>query len=168
MPDLPKDLWERIRDFGNQYSRFLYFIMGRLDRLHARVATHSVEIDIERQADNHAGFQHAARITDELMGKVRARVGTVPIVAISCDNKEPYIRELKKISKRHDITFLDEAAQAVQMAIQHGEDVLHADKGHWNEQGHQIVGEILVAHLRNNSFLLARRSHGAPEVTQAL
>ena len=166
VPDLPKDLFEQTRDFADRYSRFLYFIMNRLDHLHARVATSSVEIDIGKEADAHAGFQHAVRITDELMEKVRARVGAVPILAISCDTEEPYTRELKKISERHDIIFLDEAAQAVQRALQRGEDVLHADKGHWNEHGHRIVGEVLLGHLQNNSFLFARRPRGAPKITQ--
>lgn len=47
-------------------------------------------MDIEFEGMRHAGFLRAVQGTDELMGWVRARVGSRPIMAFNCVRAEPY------------------------------------------------------------------------------
>ncbi len=154
---LPKNSWERTREFANRYSRFLYFILARLDRLRARFSPESVEKEIERLGFNHPGFLRSIQVTDDLMGRVRARAGNVPFVAFSCKNRPPYNEALQTISSHHGIVFLD-IGGAVQGAEAQGKDVLAGDKGHWNEEGHRIAGEALTNYLQSAPVYAARPS----------
>ncbi|HJU04297.1 MAG TPA: SGNH/GDSL hydrolase family protein [Nitrospiraceae bacterium] len=154
---LPAGSWERTREFANRHSRFMYFLLSRMDRLRARFASDSVETDIERQLFDHPGFRHAIQITDELMGRVRARAGAIPILAFSCDGRSPYTEAFQSISTHHDIRFLN-AGTMVREAKDRGEDVLDEDQGHWNEDGHRLVGELFAGYIKATPMLFARHS----------
>lgn len=98
--------------------------------------------------EKHPGFHWVSGRTSELMARVRARVGSVPIAVFNCKAVEPYNAALRAISRKHDILFLDEIAGSLDSAAQRGEDVFHADGAHWNEEGHRVVGEALAEHLK--------------------
>lgn len=144
----PKESSIQVRDWINRHSRFLYFIVTRLDRLRAISARDSVEVDIEANGMRHAGFARSVRTTDELMGRVRARVGTRPIMAFDCAQAEPYNQAFRDISSHHDITYWEDVAPVIQAAADRGEDVYAADGGHWNERGHELAARALADHLR--------------------
>ena len=82
---LPKGRFAIFREFASRYSRFLAAIFHRVDKLQAANNNYSVEDDIVRDGFQHAGFLRATRVTDTLMGKVRARTGNIPILSFSCD-----------------------------------------------------------------------------------
>ena len=92
-------------------------------------------------------FKRAFVITDELMGMVRKRVGSIPIVAFNCSDGDVWVNAFRTISAHHNILFLEEVAEAVAQAARQGEDVMWSDGGHWAELGHQIAGKTLVKHL---------------------
>lgn len=154
---MPGSALGNFRRFAYKYSRFLVFLLSRADRLYAAYLLDSVETEISRSGEQHQGLRRAVSTTDELMARVRTRVGTTPIVAFNCKAIEPYNAALKDISRRHGIVFLDEIAEAVDSAARRGTDVFHADGAHWSEEGHQVVGEILAKHLKQ---LLDDRAFG--------
>jgi len=144
----PRDSLRAVRLFAARHSRFLNFLLGRIDKFAIMYLSESLESEIERQGLAHSGLSRAAGITGELMGRVRARTGIVPIVVFNCKAMEPYNAALRAISRKHDILFLDEIAVSLDSAAQRGEDVFHADGSHWNEEGHRVVGEALAEHLK--------------------
>ncbi len=143
----PKPSGVQTREWISRHSRFLYFLVSRLDRLRARAIRETVERTIEREGFAHPGFARSVQTTDELMGQVRARVGTIPIHAFSCEKEEPYNSAFARIAQHYNIHYWAEVSDAIREALAAGEDVL-ADDGHWNERGHAIVAERLAPHLR--------------------
>ncbi|HNI20708.1 MAG TPA: SGNH/GDSL hydrolase family protein, partial [Nitrospira sp.] len=163
--DMPSSILGKFRGLAYKYSRFIVFLLSRMDRLYAAYLLDSVEAEILRSGAQHPDFRRAVRTTDELMATVRARVGATPVVAFNCKAVEPYNAALKNISGRHDIIFLDEIAEAVDFAARQGRDVFHADGAHWSEEGHKLVGEMLVKRLeefRVNRSLYRYREAAAP------
>jgi hypothetical protein len=145
---LPKAWSATVRIFAQRHSRFLSFLFARWDRLLAMSPVQTVEVQIEREGRAHQGFQHAVQVTSDLMGKVRSRVGRIPIVAFSCVGGEPYDSAFKEISSHYDVVFLRDIGEAVTAEHKRGEDVRHADFGHWNVRGHRLVGSLIIEHLR--------------------
>lgn len=145
---LPKTWSASVRIFGQRYSRFLHFLVSRWDQLMAMYPVQTVEDEIEREGAAHKGFQHAVQVTTELMGKVRSRAGKTPIVAFSCTAGEPYDSAFKAISSQYDILFFRDVAEAVGAAHKRGDEVLHADMGHWSVGGHRLAGSLIRGHLR--------------------
>jgi hypothetical protein len=130
--------------------------MSRLDRLRARVESETVEREIERTGEQHAEFMRAVQITDDLMRRVRARAGNVPIFAFSCEKQEPYDTAFQKIAVHHGIRYWKDVPEAIQSALDAGRDVLASD-GHWNEQGHALVAASLIKHLQADHFVVAKQ-----------
>lgn len=153
----PKESSLQVRDWINRHSRFLYFVVTRLDRLRAANTRDTVEVDIEAEGMRHAGFARAVAVTDELMGRVRARVGTRPIMAFDCTEAEPYSQAFRGISAHHAITYWDDVPQSVQAADARGEDVYCADGSHWSERGHELAAQALAKHIRAEFPLPPRR-----------
>jgi hypothetical protein len=144
---VPKESLSRFRDWSYRYSLFFTMIFTRLDKLTVLVLGDTVEGMIEKEGLNHQGFARAVAITDDLMGRVRSRVGSLPIVAFSCNTQEPYTDALKRISSHQGIIFLDDVAESVQVAKDRGDDVFVSDKAHLNELGNFLVGKTIAVHL---------------------
>ena len=144
----PKESSVQMRDWINHHSRFLYFIVSRIDRLRALNTRDTVEVDIEAEGMRHPGFLRAVHVTDELMGRVRARAGGRPIMAFDCVHAEPYDQAFREISTHYAITYWDDIGAVVRDADQRGEDVYASDGGHWNERGHELVAQALATHIR--------------------
>ncbi|MBA2485276.1 MAG: hypothetical protein H0V35_04120 [Nitrospira sp.] len=151
----PKPGGQQIREWINHHSRFLYFIVSRIDRLRAVTTEASVETFIEAEGSGHKGFRHAVEVTDELMRHVRARVGKVPIVAFSCANAAPYSDALALISAHAGIEYWNDVPDTVRQALDRGDDVSTQDD-HWNELGHQLVASMVVKHMRERAVVVAR------------
>ena len=145
---------EQVREWISRHSRFLYFIVSRVDRLRARAARETVEWAIEREGASHPGFARAVQTTDALMGKVRARVGPIPIHAFSREQDEPYNSAFAQIAQHHQIQYWADVPKAVSEALSSGEDVLASD-GHWNERGHALIAHRLATHLARSTVVLA-------------
>jgi hypothetical protein len=153
----PKPVGAHVRDWIHNHSRFFYFVMSRVERLQARVESDSVEHAITREGMAHPGFARSVQITDELMGRVRARVGGLPIYAFNCDTDEPYTTAFEMIARHHGIQYWKEVPESVQGAIVQGRDVLAAD-GHCNDAGHAVIAETLGRHFKRLMPLLERQA----------
>jgi len=152
----PKPSGVQVREWISHHSRFLYFIVSRLDRLRARGKAESVEAAIEREGFSHPGFARSVQTTDELMGRVRARVGILPIHAFSCENDEPYNTAFETISRHHNIQYWKDVPDVIHEALRNNDDVLASD-GHWNEKGHALIANRLTEHLTRSTAILARQ-----------
>jgi hypothetical protein len=96
------------------------------------------------------------------MEQVRTRAGSVPIVGFIVGTGHPYGAEydegLKTISGRHSIILFDDIDRAV-LNAQHKEAIVRAaDGAHWNELGHRIAGEAIVADFKKACLLNTCRS----------
>ena len=144
----PKESSVQVRDWINHHSRFLYFIISRIDRLRALNTRETVEVEIEAEGMGHAEFLRAVHVTDALMGRVRARAGGRSIMAFDCIREEPYDQAFREISAHYAITYWDDIGAVVREADQRGEDVYASDGGHWNERGHELIAQALAVHIR--------------------
>ena len=152
----PKPTGQQIREWINHHSRFLYFLVSRIDRLRAVTNHDSVETFINAQGFKHEGFSHAVQVTDDLMKRVRTRTGSTPIVAFSCADAQPYSDAFAMISTHYGIEYWNDVGAAIQQAATHGKDVETSDD-HWNEAGHRLVAASLAHHLQGNRFVTADR-----------
>jgi hypothetical protein len=135
-----------------KYCRLCYIILNRLDRLEAMRTEHTVEMDTKPDGPAHATFMKSVAVTNDIMGMVRERARTVPIVSFTVGKGDPYgpeyIDSLTEISRRHDITVLPDVEEAVLVVERRGTNVRAADGAHWNETGHEIAGRALADALR--------------------
>lgn len=143
----PKPSGVQAREWIQRHSRFLYFIVSRVDRLRARGPFESIEFQIDRARFAHPGFARSVQTTDELMGIVRRRIGNVPLYAFNCDRDEPYSTAFEQISSHHQIQFWKDVPDAVRNAEANGLDVSASD-AHWNELGHALIAKSLNEHFR--------------------
>lgn len=142
-----------LREFALQYCRICYMTLNRLDKLRA-VTQETVETQTAAGKPAHPEFLEAIRTTDAIMAKVRARAGSVPIVAFIVGNTAvpEYWEGLEEISRHHDIMVLTDVNAAVERAEKSGTVVRGADETHWNEAGHRIAAEAIADHLRKSSL----------------
>jgi hypothetical protein len=152
----PKKSGKELREWINRHTRFLYFIVSRIDKFRAITFDYTVESDIEAQGFEHSGFLRSVQVTDELIGRVRARVGALPIMAFSCGSGVPYSEGFARVTSHHGIEYWDDVADVVLGAEQRGEDVLSSDE-HWNEYGHKLIALQLAKHLRETALFAIRR-----------
>jgi len=158
---LPKKYSANIRHFALEYSRLLYLIFSRLDIILGHIHLATVETQIGTEGASHPGFARSVLVTDDLMSKVKARVGHVPVVAFIV-GRGYGVDEFRKISSRHGILYLDDVETAIQSAKAKGIVVTARDTAHWNETGHQIAGEVLAKYLKQ-LCLLDSCNHLAPK-----
>jgi hypothetical protein len=151
----PKPTSVQLRDWIQYHSRFLYFVLNRVDRLWARAGVESVDYAIERAGFAHSGFVRAVHVTDNLVGRARARVGTIPMYAFNCDTSEPFTKAWDEIARRHNVIFWRDVSQSVDFAVQDGRDVLASD-GHWNEQGHALIAQKLAEHFQKTRYIAVK------------
>jgi hypothetical protein len=136
--------------------------LSRLDRLSADKIKTTVETETSTSGSAHAAFRTSVDITDEIMTMVRRRADSIPIIGFIVGTGEPYGPEyeegLKEISRRLNISLLDDVERAVLTAQQTGAVVRAADGAHWNELGHRIAGEAIAAGLTKACLLNLCRS----------
>jgi len=156
---LPKRYSASIRQFALEYSRLLYLVISRMDRALGYLPLSTVETEIFAKGVGHPGLARSVLVTDDLMSKVRARVGQVPVVAFNVGGGySVYTDAFRQISSRHGILFLDDVEVAVSAVEDKGIVIRARDKAHWNEIGHQIAGKVITEHLRRLCLLNSCKS----------
>jgi hypothetical protein len=108
----------------------------------------TVEAEIGREGYQHQGFQRSLRITGEIMQRVRTRSGNIRILAFSVDSTPPFYEAFQRISQNAGIDFIDGVPQAFHEAEARGVITRAADRAHWNELGHRLTADTLIAYLR--------------------
>jgi GDSL-like Lipase/Acylhydrolase family len=158
---LPKSRAMAVQQVAIRYCRVCYILLNRYDRLRASVALDTVEMHTSPGESAYPMFVHAMVVTDTIMGMVRNRVGSVPVVGFIVGSGYPYgpeyVEALTAISRRHNIVLLD-IQGAVSAAARGGRDVRAADGAHWSEEGHRVAGEAL-RHSLEASGVMVRLFH---------
>jgi len=154
---LPKVRTKYIRRPALKYCRICYVVLNRVDRLLSAKSSKTVEIETSIGKPAHVAFLDSLKTTDEIMGMVRRRAGSIPILAFLAGSGSPYGPEYEKgitdISRRHNITLFPDIKQAVLAAEERGAVVKAADGAHWNELGHRIVGQAIAESQRRTCLL---------------
>ncbi len=150
-----------------RYCRLCYIVLNRSDKLSAMISQGSVETETSPGKPAYRMFLRSVSVTDQIMGKVKHRAGSVPIVSFivgvpqAGDPYGPeYLSELTRISRNHEIFVLPEVEEAVLKEEQRGTVVRAADGAHWNEAGHHIAGEVLTSSLRRIGLLESPKGNG--------
>lgn len=131
-----------LRDMVNKRSRFIYFVMRRLDMLHAREG--SIEDGIREKGMSIPAYRESVVITEKLLSMIKSRIPAGTDLYVFCaDGDQPSLQELKRILGNNDITFIGGIAEAISEAERHGVTVRAADGAHWNEEGHRIAAGVL-------------------------
>jgi lysophospholipase L1-like esterase len=154
-----------IRDFANEYSNFLYFIITRIDAVALKVlhTNSSAEKIIGEKGRSYPYFRDSIEITELLIRKLKLRIPSTTLVyAFSVDNSEPYYDEFKRISRENEIYFIDGIPQAVSDAEDKGVTTRAEDHGHWNEAGHQIAANVLKRYIEDSGGSGLTRRHTLP------
>ncbi len=123
-----------IRQIANKYSKFLYYIICKLDRFFEKDKVKgSVEKIIRKRGREFDLFDKSVLITERLIKMIIRRVPPdIKIYAFSCDWNENFCREFKRISEENGIIFIDGVPQAVCKAKNEGLVTTVLDKAHWN------------------------------------
>ncbi len=154
---LPRSHATTLRLFALRYSRLLYIILNRIDRLRTMLPLHTVEMESAPGKIAHPQFLKALATTDEIIGMVRRRAGKVPIVGFIV-GADPvvagpeYIEGLQKVSLNHEVMLADLEGPVLE-ADRRGTVVIAEDKAHWNEMGHHIAGLALTKYLSEQKLL---------------
>ena len=136
-----------VREFAARYSEFLYFIITRMDRLRPAPAQPS-EMIIQEQGASYPLYRQSVAVTDQLIGRIRARVPPgVTVYAFSTDHEPPYYETFKELSGKNGLRFIDGTSQALREAERRELTIRAADKKHWNNRGHRIVADVLKQNL---------------------
>jgi len=134
-----------IRNIANNYSKFLYFVLSKIDKLVAtKRKEKTVEKHIEEQGEYHSGFKYSAQITNKLIEMFRKRNLKARMFAFCVDDVPPYYEEFRNILKKNGIKFIDSIPQAIREAENKGYVTRASDKAHWNELGHKICAENII------------------------
>ncbi len=141
-----------IRRFALLYSRLFFLLSRKLDTILIRHLTPD-------EMTRHPAFPRAVQVTDELMQKVRSRVGDIPVLAFSCDDGPQYVKAFKEISRHHGIMFLEDVAGSVKRAEDNGTMVRAGAYPHLNEMGHRIVAGVIADYLKRNVLRSGSEPH---------
>ena len=132
-----------IREFASRYSRFLYLIIKKIDLLNVQADT-SIERVIREEGMDNPLFKESFEVADQVLKKIKQRVPpTTQVYAFSSNWGRPYHPEFKKIAENNGIQFIDGNGRVLRNAENKGITTKAADTAHWNNQGHQIVANVL-------------------------
>lgn len=139
-----------LREFAAKYSAFLYFIIKKIDLLQPPPSM-SAERLIQEQGMAYPMFAESVAITDQLLGKIRARIpADIPVYAFATDHGFPYLEAFRQVSANNGIQFIDGTSQAVTAAEKKGVVTRSADRAHWNNEGHRIVADVLTRYFEQS------------------
>jgi len=129
-------------DFNYQTQILYYYLRSN----------NTIEKEIGRIGNSHKDFRHSAELTRRIMQKIKERVPSVKIYAFCADYAQLCYDEFKQIALSEDFAFIDGIPQAVKLSEDSGYVTKSADKAHWNEFGHKIVGEKLAEYFLNHGL----------------
>jgi hypothetical protein len=139
-----------LREFAARYSQFLYLLIKKVDRLNVKADT-SVERFIREEGMVNPLFRESIDTAEEVLKMIKKRVPpTTQVYAFSSDWGRPYHPEFKRISEINGIHFIDGNGRALANAEKNGVTTKAADTAHWNNQGHQIVANVLKRYFEEN------------------
>jgi lysophospholipase L1-like esterase len=134
-----------------RHSRLAYYAAREGARLGALLARWGYLIDGDQEVGrlglNHQPFREAVDVTDRLLGRLRAAVGTPTLVAFAADAYPGFREQWRRLLAKHDIPYFEGVPQALADAEARGTRLRLPDGWHWDAAGHRLAGETLVTWL---------------------
>lgn len=143
-----------VREVALKYSRALYWVLSRIDQAQANSDAPDVQARMIANGTSDPDLQRVTRVTNEIMQKVRARIGNTPVVTFTCAHHELFDETFRVVSEENGMDFVAEAAIALERAEQQGTMVRVIDGGHYNEAGNRILGETLAKFILEKNLLV--------------
>jgi len=129
-------------------SYLVRFVLEKVYRIEASRETDSIEREMGKYGLDLPEFNEAFQVTGRLMQQVKQRAGDVPVVTFECDTTSPKSSAaLREVSSRSNLAFVHEVDEVLTQARKGGAPIFVADGAHWNEAGHELVGETLSSYL---------------------
>lgn len=138
-----------------QHSRLGYRTSLAIDRIIANLfqKAHITPIEsVEAQQKHSQEYTQATNTTQELLNKMRQKLGTVPLVLLPATLNEPELNQRIR-GDTDDAHWLDRPAREVMERTYAGEQLLEPDNTHWNATGHAVVGNALADELLTHHYI---------------
>lgn len=146
---LPKR-WPTIRHFANKYSRFLYYVLSRIDIMNTQLSTDSVEYTIHDRGREYPDYIESIETTEEIIRRMRdeIEVSGAEFLTFSADDTSPYYEDfLEIVATLEGVHLIDGVPASIREAEELGVVVRAADMAHWNNEGHRIAAEVLKGYF---------------------
>jgi hypothetical protein len=144
---------------GLHYLQFFAFIDEKLRRISMQYGDESArpESKIAREGLAYTPFQQSVAHTEAMLRMIRARVPQdVHLMAFCSDGYQPQRGQFREMCERLNITWIDGPYPQLERALGADSVIYSSDGYHWNETGHRIVAEALLAAF--DSLTLANSS----------
>lgn len=139
-------------NFLARYSRLVKFVSVRVAIFRGH-GSRTTNLDGERRRHPQS-LDRSVRTTAAIMGLVRQRAGSIPIVSFTTE-VEPFADSVyRALSRSSRWDYVSGVADSVGAAAMAGMvvDGLPRD-GHWNRNGHAVAGRVIVRHLMRLGLL---------------
>jgi hypothetical protein len=136
-------------------SRLMYWFAMDTSRVTATLAAKDVLYTVESDMTEQSGrafraFQKSLATTETIIGKMKSRLGSIPLVVFAADNGTGY---WQAILQRQEVPFFDGVATAIEQAERQGSSV-RPDGAHWDTRGHRIAGQTLAKWLAEQRMVV--------------
>ena len=114
----------------------------------------SGEVLIVEKGKDYKHFKTAFDITDEILGRIKAKVGDQSKIVVFCsDYSQPQLSFLMEVVNKNGMPFIQDNVHRLNEAKGANEVVFCYDNIHWNERGHQIVAKALLTALKRDQII---------------
>jgi lysophospholipase L1-like esterase len=137
------------------HSRLAYCISKVVNRSLAALAKKgiikTIENEITERGIELGQFKQSVLVTSELVDKLKKRCDKISLLAFSVDDTEPYFSQFRLMFKNKGIEFIEGIPKIIYEANMQGNKLL-LKSGHWNKDGHEIIGEYLAEYIKRHIF----------------
>ena len=146
---------ETIKNLFIQHSALFYNLNKLYNKITKKLNINKPgEILIGEKGREYFHFNEAYEITDEIIKLIKAEVkASAQIVMFCADYYQPQFDFMRELVAANGILFIEDNIHRLNEAKSKGEIVFCYDNVHWNEKGHQIVGNALLSALRRNELV---------------
>jgi GDSL-like Lipase/Acylhydrolase len=90
------------------------------------------------------------KITQLLLIELANEFPRIPKIMVNCSaDKEGLNAQWQNLAKNAGFISISKPAELIKKQLKNGEDLVHADGGHWNPMGNQLFGKTLYTELNN-------------------
>jgi len=149
-PRGPVFLRKTILPYSRLVGRLLFRSEAKLSDLAKEGRLKTVEARIEEEGLDFALFRRSVGVTSGLIRKIQKRCGSIPIVAFTTFDDEPYFSQFKKIFKGRGIDFLEQIPRLTWEAEIHVGKEKERNYLHWGKKGNIACGKHLADYIRKH------------------
>jgi len=136
------------------YSRIGYYFCVAFDKALAVAASakvfDTIENDIKAQGLSLADFRESVKTTSTLIGMIRKRAGSIPLISFPVWSDEPFFGQAKKIFSDNQVIFLDRIPVIIFEVERKARSGRVNGSSHWSDVGHLVCGEYLAEYIRGH------------------